>query len=904
MLQEPTGTEGSGSFPRVFGSVALLKPLARDARTEVFLALRQEGADRLCVVTLLAPALLASPVVIDALRAQATWLVDRVHGNLVQIYDVGQSGEQLFFVSEYVEGADLGALLDRAGPLEPGVAAFTALEVGEAIAFVRGHEEASTQVPSRIAGLSAASVIVARDGSVKLLHQGSGLAASADELAARGAAVASLVAPEHVLGGGSAAGDVFAIGALLWQMLTARPLAGTDAAAHIARLRSGAFTPEAPSKVVGPEAGIPEALDRLVTAALAPRPEDRPADFEALRAELVAVVRSVAGGEERGIRRVVGEAFGVELGEQSKEIARLAAEASKPLETGPQLPPLTLTTMSGVRRPQTSDEPDLVLGDTIPGTRYRALEKLGEGGMGAVYLAEHVDIERKVALKLLHGDLVQNPLVLRQFRQEARAASRIGNPYICDVTDWGEVQDGRVFFVMEYLDGTSLGTELKERGRLPIERLIPILRQVAKALGAAHEKGIVHLDVKPDNVILMERNGRGDAVKVVDFGIAGLLGQGGGGAKVMGTPEYMAPERAQGLGYDHRSDVYSLGVMAWEMIVGEVPFQSTSAVGTLALHVDDTPDRINERLTQPIPEEIEVVVMRMLAKDPLRRPPSMSEVEALLIEAQLAARIRTPWDEELTLPPMDPDRAVRIARQLSPIVRRTRLSLAAASVVAAASVSLAVYFAVRSPEASQARGLGPSPSANPPATVIVATQPVPPTAPPGPTLVTAPPVALEVPAPAPGEEPAEAPAAPPGRRRREERVASVATASPKDQAKARALYDRGHASLLAGRYVIAEKELSEAVVADPQNPLAQADLAETAFENAHFDVALRAARAAARLGAKVPRHHRVLGDVFMKFLQYDQALRAYQKAQTLAPNDKEIKSRIEMVKARMGAGGR
>jgi hypothetical protein len=151
-------------------------------------------------------------------------------------------------------------------------------------------------------------------------------------------------------------------------------------------------------------------------------------------------------------------------------------------------------------------------------------------------------------------------------------------------------------------------------------------------------------------------------------------------------------------------------------------------VGTLALHVDDTPDRINERLTQPIPEEIEAVVMRMLAKEPTMRPSSMAEVEALLIEAQLAARIRTSWDEELTLPPMEPDRAVRIARQLSPIVRRTRLSLAAASVVAAASVSLAVYFAVRTPEASQARGLGAAPMLSPP-TVIVTTQPPPP--PPG-----------------------------------------------------------------------------------------------------------------------------------------------------------------------------
>ena len=209
--------------------------------------------------------------------------------------------------------------------------------------------------------------------------------------------------------------------------------------------------------------------------------------------------------------------------------------------------------------------------------------------MGAVFLALHVDIEKKVALKLLHQDLLKNPLVLQQFRQEARAASKIGNPYICDVTDWGELQDGRVFFVMEYLDGTSMADVMKESRRVPIERAIPILRQMTKALGAAHGKGIVHQDVKPDNVILLSRDGRPDHVKIVDFGVAGILGAADGQDKVMGTPHYMAPERALGQGFDHRSDIYSLGIMAYEMFVGEVPFQGKTAVDTLALHASGYP---------------------------------------------------------------------------------------------------------------------------------------------------------------------------------------------------------------------------------------------------------------------------------------------------------------------------
>ena len=180
----------------------------------------------------------------------------------------------------------------------------------------------------------------------------------------------------------------------------------------------------------------------------------------------------------------------------------------------------------------------------IPGTRYRILSKIGEGGMGAVYAAEHVDLEKKVAIKVLRADVAPDAETLQQFRQEARAASGIGNIYICDVTDFGEVSDGRVFFVMEYLDGVSLGRVLRETPRCAPGRAIAILRQVAKALGAAHEKGIVHLDVKPDNVMLVHRGKRGDAVKVVDFGIAGLMHQSGEEDEIAGTPEYMAPERA------------------------------------------------------------------------------------------------------------------------------------------------------------------------------------------------------------------------------------------------------------------------------------------------------------------------------------------------------------------------
>src|SRR4051812_4755705 len=214
----------------------------------------------------------------------------------------------------------------------------------------------------------------------------------------------------------------------------------------------------------------------------------------------------------------------------------------------------------------------LLPGQIIPGTRYRVLAKVGQGAMGVVYAAEHVDLEKRVALKLLAGRVAEKPDAVTRFRHEARTASKIGNPYICDVTDFGELPDGRLFLVMEYLQGPSLRAVLDREGHISPARATPIFRQTAKALGAAHEKGIIHLDVKPDNVMLTARGGR-ESIKVVDFGVAGLLSDRpapGTEVSVSGTPAYMAPERALGRGYDHRSDIYSLGVTIYEALTGSI----------------------------------------------------------------------------------------------------------------------------------------------------------------------------------------------------------------------------------------------------------------------------------------------------------------------------------------------
>jgi serine/threonine protein kinase len=899
MPQAPTavlGRTAQAEFPRAFGILSLLKPLARHAKSEIYVALRPEGVDRLCVVHMLPPELVDRPGVTEGLRGQASWLVARVHGNLVQTYDVGQGGGRLFLLNEYVEGRDLAAVLEdlpkRSIAMPVTAAVFVALEVSAALGFIRSTEERVTGVPTSLIGFSAAGVIASREGTIKVVHHGSALAPLAHSLTDKERGRVSLIAPEHAEGGGSPRGDVYAVGALLWQMLTGKPLGNDGADEHLDQLRAGTFTAPRASAVVGPDRGIPSALDDLVASALARKPEDRPVSCEALRAHLVSVVKGVGGAGSNALRALMGDLYTTVLAAESAELAALSKIAEKELPRLAARPrAATLTNFDpmskrGATPGPVSRDSELPLNEVIPGTRYRVREKLGEGGMGAVYLAEHVDIERRVALKLVHAELLRNPMVLGQFRQEARAASRIGNPYICDVTDWGELPDGRVFFVMEYLDGRSLGRVLEDVRKVTPARCIPILRQVAKALGSAHEKGIVHLDVKPDNVLLVSKDGRADAVKVVDFGVAGILGQ-QSGSRVMGTPEYMAPERATGKTYDHRSDVYSLGVMAYEMLVGEVPFQGPTPIETLSLQASEVPDRINERLRHPIPEALETVVMGMIEKQPGRRPQNMAEVEALLLEAQIEAGIRTPWDD-LPLPAVATERAARISRKLTASARRTFV-IGAATVVAAVGVISIVYAVSQPPKVMTVTRL----SAPTPRTEI-APMPVPEVSPAAPGGQGGRPAATPQ-----GPTPASNAGTPrPAARVRREDPSEDA-AEPRDPAASRRAAQLGQEALEAGRFEEAKAEFERAVAADSRNVTAIGGLAEVAFERARYEEAAYYANRAVRLNRST-KYLMLLADSSFRIGRFSDALVAYQRAKNMDPSIEGIDTRIKNVQAKLG----
>ncbi|MEE9384123.1 MAG: serine/threonine-protein kinase, partial [Nannocystaceae bacterium] len=266
--------------------------------------------------------------------------------------------------------------------------------------------------------------------------------------------------------------------------------------------------------------------------------------------------------------------------------------------------------------------------------RYFVLSKLGEGGMGTVYLAEHTTIQKKFAIKVLSQEYAHKPDLVERFLQEARAASMISQENVVEISDFGDTPDGSVFFVMEYLDGEDLAKTIKREGYLSWDRVRPIMLQICGALQSAHEAGIIHRDMKPENCFRISRRRTDDFIKVLDFGIAKLSGQDDTGGKgltrtgmIFGTPEYMSPEQAQGTRPDIRVDVYALGVIMYELLTGRVPFTADTFMGILTKHMFEVPERPSKVAPQAeIPEHAEAIVLKAMQKDRGYRFQSMQEM--------------------------------------------------------------------------------------------------------------------------------------------------------------------------------------------------------------------------------------------------------------------------------------
>lgn len=277
-----------------------------------------------------------------------------------------------------------------------------------------------------------------------------------------------------------------------------------------------------------------------------------------------------------------------------------------------------------------------LIGQVLDG-RYKLVKKLGEGGMGEVYAAEHVHIEKRFAVKLLRQEIVSNKEAVVRFRQEARSASSIGHRNIIAIEDFGELPDGRIYMCMELLNGAPLNDLIKEQ--LSHERLINILIQTGHGLAAAHAKGIIHRDMKPENVFVTWTAGGEDIPKLLDFGIAKVAGNEGQNnltrtGTIFGTPYYMAPEQALGNPVDARTDVYAMGVIMYEVFAGSLPFQGESFMGILTQHITTDPEPVAQRAAKAgrtLPPGIAEIVQRCMQKDPNNRFSSMDELVQALV---------------------------------------------------------------------------------------------------------------------------------------------------------------------------------------------------------------------------------------------------------------------------------
>ncbi|HVY46955.1 MAG TPA: serine/threonine-protein kinase, partial [Minicystis sp.] len=347
-----------------------------------------------------------------------------------------------------------------------------------------------------------------------------------------------------------------------------------------------------------------------------------------------------------------------------------------------------------------------LVGQVISG-RYRIVELVAMGGMGAVYRGEHLRMRKRIAIKVLHPDIEGLPDLVARFEREAVAGAHLSHPNAAAATDFGELEDGSTFLVLEYVAGRTLRAVIDEEGPLPPERAARIARQLATVLGAAHAAGIVHRDVKPRNVMLVE--GTEDFVKLIDFGLAKVaadrlsteasddrarraMGPLTGQGMLLGTVAYLAPEAALGMdGVDASSDLYALGLILYELLAGKRPFDAKTPGAMFRAHRFEPPPPIAARSPAArVPVELEAVAMRLLEKDKRRRYATGEEVAQALDAAMAADASPKPVSVRPSAHPAPPAKG---ARSRTPFV-------AAACVVAFVGAAAATLRVSSGPRAS------------------------------------------------------------------------------------------------------------------------------------------------------------------------------------------------------------
>lgn len=677
-----------GAFPQVFGKYVLLRPMARGGMGELFLAAAGEtgGFEKLCVVKKV-----LTDLEDDGVRRrfldEAKVVVRLNHANLVQVFDAGRVVEDHYLAMELVEGKDLRAVWNRCAQLHRRIpvdfAVFVVRELCRGLDYV--HDAMSLDLVHR--DISPPNIMVSYHGQIKITDFGLATHAIKRELTNPGVVFGrfSYLSPEQARGlPADRRTDIYASGIVLWEMLTGRQLfpAERHAAAGpsaLAELRNPKI--RAPSAIVP---GIPRGLDEVVLRALAVEREDRfQTGGEFKRALSEVLNRHAPSCDVDSVAAFMRDIFAREFKLESQDYASYAREDFSPIRAQATLDESETLSISDAIDTNAREGTDLIankverentsihLNDsdihelersrarggwggeglsqeelakaarervgTMIASRYRIDRLLGIGGMGAVYAVTHLALGKTYALKVLHEVFSRDPDLIDRFMREARAATQTGHPNIIDVIDIGTVDEtGDVFFVMELLSGTDIRTVIRQSGPLAIRRAVHIGRQICRALAAAHEAGIIHRDLKSENVVLTVEGGDPDFVKVLDFGICKHVDAGDASrttpGMVMGSPDYMAPEQAAGAPANVRSDVYALGTILFEMLAGRLPFTGRNAIDVL-MKKGGGPAPAVDQLRPEVPLALAEVVSRCLSRELDQRPESMKALEYELTRA-------------------------------------------------------------------------------------------------------------------------------------------------------------------------------------------------------------------------------------------------------------------------------
>jgi serine/threonine protein kinase len=594
---------------------------------------------KLCVIkTILGH--LADDEFINRFVDEAKVVVRLSHGNIVPVFEAGQVEGQYFLVMEYIEGRDLRNVwnrlveTNRRCPLE--IALYIVREICRGLAYVHTFEE--LHLVHR--DVSPPNVLLSYTGEVRLTDFGVATSTIKLQKTAPGILLGKLsyMSPEQAKNDPvDARADVYSAGVILWELLTGQRLFPADRS-QLERYEQAVNPSVRPPSLV--DKALPPNLDLIALRALARAREARYADAELMRRELASALARVSPTTDAiSVQALLKELYGSEIDREREErrqlLESMAEKIKRMTEDSGQQPSLARADTQPVAGAPVEEEgpvlPRLPDG-TVLADRYRILSLIGEGGMGTVYTATHVEIDKLVAVKVLHPVYSRMPDVVSRFRQEARAASRIGHPNIVEVFDSGTTSDGAVYFVMENLEGMDLGKLLDEEKRLAVDRAIQIARQICEAVGAAHDAGIIHRDLKPENIFLISREGQPDFVKVLDFGIAKNIELEETSRQrlthpgmAMGTPEYMAPEQAAGLPTDHRVDIYAAGAILYEMVVGNAPHTGSNLMAVLSRKA--TEPVVPPREVRPdLPESLERLILWALRFDPEERPQSMAQM--------------------------------------------------------------------------------------------------------------------------------------------------------------------------------------------------------------------------------------------------------------------------------------